>query len=63
MIGPELAGQAMVVIVGKIRRPVAREMGPGIRTAGLVLRSSAVVVTTVVVRTLHQHRGQDIKQN
>ncbi|AGA25861.1 hypothetical protein Sinac_1481 [Singulisphaera acidiphila DSM 18658] len=63
MFCPKLAGQAMVMIVGEIRRPVPCDMGPGIGAAGLVLGSPPLVPTTVVVRTLDHHCGQDVEQN
>ena len=63
MIRPKLASQAVVVVAGEVRRPVPRDMGPGIGAASLVLRSSPLVPTTVAVRTLDQHRGQEVEQN
>jgi hypothetical protein len=62
MIRAEMAGHAIVVAVGEVGRPVARNMRPGVGAASLVLRRPALL-TTVVVPPLDQHRGQDVERD
>ena len=63
VIGPELAGHAVVVVAGEVGRPVARDMRPGIGAPGFMLGMASAVGWAVVVRRLGQQRGQDIDRD